>query len=75
MSKLKETKQAMEEIDQRKGVGPRGKRALETMKKCYEQAKQMSDYPHTLGALEQSLNDISKKFIRVNRNYSQKSFR
>ncbi len=65
LSKLKETKQAMEEIDQRKGVGPRGKRALETMKKCYEQAEQMSDYPHTLGALEQSLNDIARNLYAL----------
>ena len=68
LSKLEEMKQAMEEISQKEGgkkLGSRGKRALETMKKCYEYAEQMSDYSHTLGALEQSLNDIARNLYAL----------
>jgi hypothetical protein len=68
LAKLKEMKQAMEEIDQREGgkkLGSRGKRASETMKKCYEHAEQMSDYPHTLGDLEHSLNDIARNLYAL----------
>jgi hypothetical protein len=67
LSKLEEMKQAMEEISKKK-LGSYGKKALETMNKCYQDAQRTlsvvfsgSDHPHTLGALENSLKDVSRR--------------
>ena len=72
LSKLEEMKQSMEEIDQKEGgkkLGSRGKRALETMKKYAEHAERIlsavRDDPHTLGDLESSLEDVSKKLYHL----------
>jgi hypothetical protein len=72
LSKLEEMKKVMEEIDQKEGgkkLGSRGKRALEMMKKCYEHAEQrlsaVRDDSHTLGDLENALEDVSKKLYHL----------
>lgn len=70
-SKLETMKQAIEGISKTKPV-PGSKKALETMKKYYQDTERTlsvvftgSDHPHTLGALENSLKDVSRKLYKL----------
>jgi DNA-binding transcriptional regulator YhcF (GntR family) len=67
-SKLEEIKQVMEGTK----LGSHGKKALEMMKKCYQDTEGTlsgvsagSDHPHTLGALEYSLKDVSRRLYTL----------
>jgi hypothetical protein len=66
-STLEKMKQAMEGMSKTKR-GSGGQKALETMKQCYQDTEERlsvvlteRDHPHTLGALENSLKDVSRK--------------